>query len=117
MLYNRIQQRVSPSPAHLEVNDPVLAVRSGRPPLAAICCCSTAAIVSCGMLGGWIGDDHCAQGEGHVHAAVEANMANPAAVGTSPVHLQLINDLHGPHLQTGQLKAGSQFCACCAVAA
>jgi hypothetical protein len=47
-----------------------------------------------------VGDDHGAQRQRHVHAAGEGDVADAAAVGPPLHRLQLVDDLHRPHLQT-----------------
>jgi hypothetical protein len=48
-----------------------------------------------------VGDDHGAQRQRHVHAAGEGDVADATAV-RPPLHrLQLVDDLHRPHLRTG----------------
>ena len=43
-------------------------------------------------------DDHGAQGEGHVHAAVVGDVAETAAVGAAPGGFEFVDDFHGADL-------------------
>ena len=56
--------------------------------------------VRCARRRGGVGDNHSAQRQGHVHAAGEADVADAAAVRAAPARLQLVDDLHRPHLRS-----------------